>query len=129
LLANTLVTIPINHVVPLKILNPTDEVVSIPKRSTLSDFHLLNKNYDIVMDSDKTSPVKVVNNVSSVQNSGQNKSDSSVFFDEFKISETLSLDQQEKHSDCLLQNRHICDKRKSKSWLYYSRSTQNYFKV
>jgi hypothetical protein len=43
------------------------------------------------MDSDKTSPVKVVNNVSSVQNSRQNKSDSSVFFDEFKISETLSL--------------------------------------
>ena len=49
LLANTLVTIPINHVVPLKILNPTDEVVSIPKGSMLSDFHLLNKDYDIIM--------------------------------------------------------------------------------
>ena len=76
----------------------------------LSDFHLLNKDYDIIMDSDKTcktSPVKVVNNVSSVHNSGQNKSDSSVFFDEFNISEILSLDQQEKLSDCLLQNRGI----------------------
>lgn len=105
-----LVTIPLNHVVPLKILNPTDEVVSIPKGSILSDLHLLNKDYDIIMDSDKTcktSPVNVVNNVFSVQNFGQNKSDSSVFFDEFKISETLSLDQQEKLSDCLLQNRDI----------------------
>jgi hypothetical protein len=110
LLAKTLVTIPINDVVPRKILNPTDEVVCIPKGSMLSDFHLLNKDYDIIMDSDKTcktQPVKVVNNVSSVQNSGQNKSDSSVFFDEFNISETLSLDQQEKLSDCLLQNRDI----------------------
>ena len=31
LLAKTLATTAINHVVPLKILNPTDEVVSIPK--------------------------------------------------------------------------------------------------
>ena len=31
LLANTLATTAINHVVPLKIMNPTDEVVSIPK--------------------------------------------------------------------------------------------------
>ena len=54
LLTKTLVTIPINPVVPLKILNPTDEVVSIPKGSILSDFHLLNKDYNIIMDSDKT---------------------------------------------------------------------------
>ena len=61
------------HVVPLKILNPTDEVVSIPKGSILSDFHLLNKDYDIVMDNDKTcktSPVKDVNNVFSEQTHG-----------------------------------------------------------
>lgn len=53
LLAKSLVTIPINHIVPLKILNSTDEVVSISKGSILSDFHLLNKDYDIIMDNDK----------------------------------------------------------------------------
>jgi hypothetical protein len=92
----------------------------------LSDFHLLNKDYDIIMDSDKTcktQPVKVVNNVSSVQNSGQNKSDSSVFFDEFNISETLSLDQQEKLSDCLLQNRDIFVTKENPNLCYTTNAT------
>ena len=107
LLAKTLVTIPVNHLVPIKIMNPSADVVVIPKGSILSDFHVLDDDFDIFTDSDHPSVYNNVNSVNNVDQIGQPVSEFSDFIDEFKFADSLTETQKQTLAECLYQNRDI----------------------
>lgn len=103
LLAKTLVTIPTHHQVPLRILNSFNEFITIPKESVLSDFNVLGNDYHVISDKLPSDKVKSVN---SILYTGMNHDNFKfdTFMAEFKISESLTLEQQHKLSQCLFQN-------------------------
>lgn len=46
LVAKSVVTVPNNRKVPVKLLNPTNETIVIPKGRTVAEFNVLNNEYD-----------------------------------------------------------------------------------
>ncbi|CAG2212900.1 unnamed protein product [Mytilus edulis] len=52
LVAQSVVTVPYNRKVPVKLLNPTSENVVIPKGRTIAEFNVLNKEYKCALFSD-----------------------------------------------------------------------------
>lgn len=107
LLAKTLVGISINHTVPLRVLNPTNKCIYIPKGAVLSDFHPIDTGYDIIVNADQNLCSRRVESISHADIDNKNKSFRSKFEDEFILPDTLNSYQKQKLSDCLFQNNDI----------------------
>ncbi|CAC5392025.1 unnamed protein product [Mytilus coruscus] len=60
LVAKSVVTVPYNRKVPVKLLNPTSENVVIPKGRTIAEFSVLNKEYECASFSDTIPEVQHV---------------------------------------------------------------------
>ena len=58
LVAKSVVTVSNNQKVPVKLLNPTNETIVIPKGRTVAEFNVLNSEYDCASFSDSLPTVQ-----------------------------------------------------------------------
>ena len=77
IVARAVVTVSVDHLVPLKVMNVTDSVVVVPKRKNLARFTVLDDSYQIQIpcndnDSHDNVHVQCVNNVNTVSDSAFN---------------------------------------------------------
>ena len=104
LLAKGLVTISTNKTVPLKFMNPTNKPISISRGTILAHFQTLNVNYEVITDEGKHSAQNVQlpsdNNMKCTDHSTE-------FIKNFDFPESLTPEQNEKLSNCLLENKDI----------------------
>jgi hypothetical protein len=58
LVAKSVVTVSSNQKVPVKLLNPTNDIIVIPKGRTVAEFNVLNSEYDCALFSDSLPTVQ-----------------------------------------------------------------------
>ncbi|CAC5391988.1 unnamed protein product [Mytilus coruscus] len=105
LLAKSVVTVPYNRKVPVKLLNPTSENVVIPKGRTIAEFNVLNKEYECASFSDTIPEVQHVDVSTTIDSPHSEFTRSKPDFSKVKSLFTLPKNLQETESDklaCLL---------------------------
>ncbi|CAG2203086.1 unnamed protein product [Mytilus edulis] len=105
LVAKSVVTVPYNRKVPVKLLNPTSENVVIPKGRTIAEFSVLNNEYECASFSDTIPEVQHVDVSETIDSPHSEFTCSKPDYSKVKSLFTLPENLQETESDklaCLL---------------------------
>lgn len=106
MVAKCLVTVPYNHKVPVKVLNPSNDKIIISKGRTTAEFTTMSNDYSYVPITD-TIPViqnMQISKSSSIFEDSHDKDRLQTIQEEFQISSKLSEEQQQELTNLLNEN-------------------------
>ena len=106
MVAKCLVTVPYNHKVPVKVLNPSNDKIIISKGRTIAEFTTMSNDYSYVPITDTMPVIKnmQISKSSSNFEDGHDKERLQTIQEEFQISSKLSEEQQQELTNLLNEN-------------------------
>ena len=112
LLAKALVTVSVDHKIPLKLMNPTNKSISVSKGSVMCNFQIFNNNFDVVTEDSHVPSCQNVQVASrktdtDVCDNKPNTKDVPKFMENFNISDSLTEEQTSELSNFLFDNKDI----------------------